>query len=611
MLFSQSSRSARASTINPTFAVGGVTSVTPVARSARASRINPSMIFGSVSITPAARGAVAKAINPTALGVGASWLAALNTPITVDIVTGTDFLRDELGLVTDAEGNLITVQAPGGPNARVRLRVGIHNTSAILGASGFKWQFRVNAGTWTDLTSSSAHVRTFDSAYFADGDDVPQSITAGSYQANNNAAEESTGEFTLAAGLAGGFYFETELALEIIGADVSLTNDTLDFRIVLASGALLNTYSQVPQLLARLVSVTLVRPAAVSAKTGRVGPTAVFGSLSLSPAARTARVSRINPTVTAGNPVAVTPAARTSRASRTNPTFVYGALSLHPAARTARGQSTAPTVIRGSILLTAIVSAKTRTTNPAIQFSSMAVSPQAIAAIAGKTNPFVAIANVIVQPQAVASRARSSNPSIILGNVSTAPATATARTSTTDPIVFLASTLVTPLAVRTRASSIAPAVQIIGSTSITAVVTTKTSLVNPTFSYGSLSIASVAARALTSRISPSVLYGSTTITAVASARTGLIDPAIRLGDATIGCCSGRRGDFHQVAGGGHRQCHGRAGSGSRRQLANRSHDSFRQHQRRTVGTEAPRPTRPIRSSIRAHYSFSAVSPGQR
>ena len=113
-------------------------------------------------------------VTVTAPPPGASWLAALNTPITVDVTSG---------------------------NVQLRLRVGVTNSGGT-GATAYKWQYRKDAGAgfgaWTDITASSANVKTFATSHFADGDDVPQLITASAYQSDNNAAEESTGAFTLA-----------------------------------------------------------------------------------------------------------------------------------------------------------------------------------------------------------------------------------------------------------------------------------------------------------------------------------------------------------------------------------------------------------------------------
>lgn len=149
----------------------------------------------------------------------ASWLAALNTNVSV-VVTG--------------------------GNARLRLRTAF-TVSGATGGTAFKWQYAKNGGAWTDLTASSSNVRTFTSAYYADGDDVPQAISGGSYVANNNGAEEAAGDFTLGVAIAAGEHAESEVALEVVSADVA-NNDTLDFRIVLSDGTAFSTYSQVGRI---------------------------------------------------------------------------------------------------------------------------------------------------------------------------------------------------------------------------------------------------------------------------------------------------------------------------------------------------------------------------
>ncbi len=149
-------------------------------------------------------------------GAGASYAGALDTSIEVDVTAG---------------------------NVQKRLRIGIENTDATTaGASAYKVRVSKNGGAYADVTASSSNVKTFACANFADGDDVAQLITSGTYQTDNNAAEESTGAFTLTAGLAASTKFETEIALEFISADLA-NGDSLDFRITQSDGTVLDTYT--------------------------------------------------------------------------------------------------------------------------------------------------------------------------------------------------------------------------------------------------------------------------------------------------------------------------------------------------------------------------------
>lgn len=150
---------------------------------------------------------------------GATWAAALDTGLTVDVSAG---------------------------NVQQRLRISIENTGGSTGASAFKIRVSKNGGAYADVTASSSNVKTFNTTWFADGDDVPQLITAATYQSDNNAAEESTGAFTLTAGLAASTIFEAEIALEFVAADLA-DADTLDFRITQSDGTVLDTYTVTPR----------------------------------------------------------------------------------------------------------------------------------------------------------------------------------------------------------------------------------------------------------------------------------------------------------------------------------------------------------------------------
>lgn len=149
----------------------------------------------------------------------AQWAAALDTDITVDVTAG---------------------------NVQQRLRISVENTGSGAGASAFKIRVSKNGGAYADVTASSSNVKTFNTANFADGDDVTQLITTGTYQSDNNAAEDSTGAFTLTAGLAAATRFEAEIALEFVAADLA-NADTLDFRITQSDSTVLTTYTVTPR----------------------------------------------------------------------------------------------------------------------------------------------------------------------------------------------------------------------------------------------------------------------------------------------------------------------------------------------------------------------------
>lgn len=167
--------------------------------------------------------------------MGASWLEALDTPYDVDVTSG---------------------------NAHVRLRVAVLNTGAAVGVTGYRWQYRKGAGTWTNITATSSDVKTFTSAWFTDGDDIPQLLTASTYQSDNNAAESATGVLTLTAGLAVDTEFESEIALEVVAADVA-DSDSLTFRLVQSDETPFGTYTETPTFTITKTAVPGVRYVAI------------------------------------------------------------------------------------------------------------------------------------------------------------------------------------------------------------------------------------------------------------------------------------------------------------------------------------------------------------
>ena len=155
---------------------------------------------------------------PTA---GATWRANLNTDIT--------------GLNVDSDVPL-------------RLRYEIKITVAPATTPAFKWQYRKNGGTWTDITAASSNVKTLNSANFADGDDViSQLLGTEAYNSSNAAAEETSGTFTMPNDFLVGTVIETEIAVTIISADLANLDD-LDFRIVKSNATVLDTYTQTATL---------------------------------------------------------------------------------------------------------------------------------------------------------------------------------------------------------------------------------------------------------------------------------------------------------------------------------------------------------------------------
>lgn len=124
------------------------------------------------------------------------------------------------------------------------------------GATGYKYQYRKNAGAWTDLTTSSSNVKLVLTADYANGDDVLEYLSgSGTFVANNNAALESTGTITLPAALGAGEAFESHITCELVGSDLA-DEDTIGIRLVETDGTALDTYTATITITANETAVT-------------------------------------------------------------------------------------------------------------------------------------------------------------------------------------------------------------------------------------------------------------------------------------------------------------------------------------------------------------------
>jgi hypothetical protein len=130
---------------------------------------------------------------------------------------------------------------------QIGLSIRIQNTAGGTSSEDdFKLQYRLNAGTWTDVSTSSSVIKIVATADYADGDDVPEYLRgSGSYISNNNAALESDGALTLAATMGGATAFELHTTLELVGADVA-DEDEVELRVIKGTGSALDTYSVTP-----------------------------------------------------------------------------------------------------------------------------------------------------------------------------------------------------------------------------------------------------------------------------------------------------------------------------------------------------------------------------
>lgn len=158
-----------------------------------------------------------------------------------------------------------------------------------------EFQYRLNGGTWTNISTTSTVVRAVSTTVFTNG-------------ANTTKRLSGTGTFETSSagcttdGISGGTAFdivasgngETECAMQIRSADVA-HGDVIEFRLTRDGGVLLNTYAVTP-------SYTVSKPTnqTLTAGTPVVTLTAPSASLILGPATLAAGT----PTVTLSAPAA-------------------------------------------------------------------------------------------------------------------------------------------------------------------------------------------------------------------------------------------------------------------------------------------------------------------
>jgi hypothetical protein len=104
----------------------------------------------------------------------------------------------------------------------------------------FTWQYSLNSGTWTNVTTTSSVVKAVNSANLTDGADCTQRIGSGTFISNNNGVTEDGSAGTCA--FAGNDEAETLLAFQIVSTDV-IDTDSVQLRV-----SECNTFTRTPDI---------------------------------------------------------------------------------------------------------------------------------------------------------------------------------------------------------------------------------------------------------------------------------------------------------------------------------------------------------------------------
>ncbi len=180
-------------------------------------------------------------------------------PLLEDLTAGTVWCFVTNDSAELSAGFAFTLKAEGGTwiaaknvdwsedvDVNFRVRMEIKNTGGTAVTPAFKWQYNKNSAGWNDITASSSVVKTAASTFFADGDDLlEQLLGTDTFITDNNAAEESTGTFTMGTNLTTDEVIEAEINLTIVSGDV-VDTDTIDLRVVESDATPFGTYTQTP-----------------------------------------------------------------------------------------------------------------------------------------------------------------------------------------------------------------------------------------------------------------------------------------------------------------------------------------------------------------------------
>ncbi|MGD8764382.1 MAG: DUF2341 domain-containing protein, partial [Desulfobacteraceae bacterium] len=107
----------------------------------------------------------------------------------------------------------------------------------------FQLEYKLNTGSWTDVTGASAVIRANATDNLTEGEDTTQQLGSGTFISDNDGVDETNGQ---AGGtvldFAGGDEVELEFSLRLIGEDL-LDNDSIQLRV---KG--LDTYTNTPTI---------------------------------------------------------------------------------------------------------------------------------------------------------------------------------------------------------------------------------------------------------------------------------------------------------------------------------------------------------------------------
>lgn len=128
------------------------------------------------------------------------------------------------------------------------LRACVQADGTGLNNVDLEWQYRLNGGAWTNITTSSAVVRTGATTVFANGADCTKRLSGtGTFVTNNNGCTQDGSAGGTTNDIPASGCTETEIAVQVLSAGTAV-GDLIEFRLTRDGGNLLDAYAVVPTL---------------------------------------------------------------------------------------------------------------------------------------------------------------------------------------------------------------------------------------------------------------------------------------------------------------------------------------------------------------------------
>lgn len=133
------------------------------------------------------------------------------------------------------------------PELPFRVRFVVQESTTGVTDQDFKLQYRLNSGTWTDVTASSSVCQAANSTHFTDQTDTTQQVGSGTFVTPNSGMEDSDGAVPGVADFAGSDETELEFCVILVADDLK-EDDVVDLRVVEADGTAFSTYTNTPAI---------------------------------------------------------------------------------------------------------------------------------------------------------------------------------------------------------------------------------------------------------------------------------------------------------------------------------------------------------------------------